>query len=273
MTSASQMPAVPVSGSAAETLEPATALSAADLRTWRTAAWVADGVQLAAAGFLLDFLLFGSTGVSVLLRLVVLAGLLLTTLRSLGWPVLLAIQLSLLIREPSHRDMLHGLHSLMSCLAAIGVVAYASSFQSTRREFRNLFAATVHTAVHRDRVPLPAHLQAPQYPSLAIRACVLVALVLASMLIFIDLPIAAPVRDQWWQRSRADGLVLWPGPWVVVLGLALMVIFWQSQWRHMNPAQARLYLRSTFMHYHYRDLRMIVLRRLKASRSRAAKSR
>lgn len=243
------------------------------IRTWLVAALAADFIQLAAAGFLLDFLLFGETGVELLPRLVALAGLMLTTLRSLGWPVLLAIQLSLLIREPSNRDMLHGMNSLIMCLAAIGLVAYASSFKTTRREFRNLIAATLHGAIYGNRVHLPSRFEAPKYPTLAIRACILIAVVLASMLVFIELPIAAPMRQQWWQQSLMDGLVLWPGPGAIVLALALVIAFWHSQWRPVNRAQASLYLRSTFMHSHYRDLRMIVKRRLKAARSAASQSK
>jgi hypothetical protein len=241
-------------------------------RTWRAAAVLADVVQLAGAGFLLDFLLFGGTEIYLLLRLAALGLLLVTISRSLGWPVLLAVQLSLLIREPSQRNMLQGLGSLVTSLGAIGLVAYACSFKTTRREFRNLFAATLHTAIHGHRTTLPARLRAPQHPTLAVRAATLVALVLASMLVFVELPVAAPMREQWWQRSIHNGFTLWPGPVVVIVAIALLVLLGYSHWRQMNFAQARLYLRSTFVLYHYRDLKMIVMRRLRAARKAAAKS-
>ncbi|MGN6547940.1 MAG: hypothetical protein ACTHK7_23100 [Aureliella sp.] len=240
--------------------------------TWQMAALAADLIQLALAGFLLDFLLFDGTNVGLLPRMIALAGLLLTTLRSLGWPVLMAVQLSFLIREPSHRDMLHGMHSLIVTLATIGMVAYASSFKTTRRQFRHLVAAIVHAAVHGDRTDLASRLWTPPYRALAIRIGILVAVVLVSMLVFVELPIAAAVRQRWWQKSLANGLVLWPGPGVLILALALIVVFWHIEWHPASRAQARLYLRSVFLRSHYRDLKMIVMRRLKAARNAQSES-
>ncbi|MEZ6061431.1 MAG: hypothetical protein R3C19_13890 [Planctomycetaceae bacterium] len=43
-------------------------------------------------------------------------------------------------------------------------------------------------------------------------------------------------------------------------------------WRTLSPAQARIYLRGVFLHWNHRDLRMIVLRKLKHRRRSAARS-
>ena len=105
---------------------------------------------------------------------------------------------------------------------------------------------------------------------LAFRALMLVVVVLLSMLVFTHLPIFSSGREQWWQLSVSSGLTLWPGPTILVLALALIVVAWQNEWRQITPAQARLMLRSTFLSLHYRDLKMVVMRRLRLSKSGAA---
>ncbi len=49
--------------------------------------------------------------------------------------------------------------------------------------------------------------------------------------------------------------------WIVISEIA---------WRQMSASQSRVYLRSSFLKIHYRDLRMIVMRRLKLRRKRLA---
>lgn len=59
----------------------------------------------------------------------------------------------------------------------------------------------------------------------------------------------------------------------VILGVSLVAawtVLSEISWRQMTVAQSRMYLRSTFVKDHYRDLRLIVMRRLKIRRQRLA---
>ena len=58
---------------------------------------------------------------------------------------------------------------------------------------------------------------------------------------------------------------------VLIISLvAAWVVVSEISWRQMTAAQSRVYLRSAFVKIHYRDLRMIVLRRLRIRRKRIA---
>jgi hypothetical protein len=196
------------------------------------------------------------------------------------WSLLAAIQISLYFREPSLTEMELGLVPFLYCLLALTLVAYASGLPLTRRHLGHWLALKLYTIASGNRsVPVAAHpsgTERGQLPerlaaSLAVRALSLVIVVLLSMVVFLQLPVWRDAREQWWQRSVNGGLTLWPGPTIFVLAIALVVIFWQSEWRQLTPAQARLVLRSAFVSHHYRDLKMIVNRRLKADRKNVAK--
>ena len=60
------------------------------------------------------------------------------------------------------------------------------------------------------------------------------------------------------------------GATLVVSVIAAWLVVSEIAWRRLTPAQSRVLLRSVFLKIHYRDLRMIVLRRLKQRRQRAA---
>ena len=67
--------------------------------------------------------------------------------------------------------------------------------------------------------------------------------------------------------SMAAGAIL------IVSLIAVWVVVSEISWRQMTDAQARMYLRSSFVRAHYRDLRMIVMRRLKQRQKRIAEAR
>ena len=60
------------------------------------------------------------------------------------------------------------------------------------------------------------------------------------------------------------------GVTLVVSVVAAWLVVSEIAWRRLTPAQCRVLLRSVFLKIHYRDLRMIVLRRLKQRIQRAA---
>lgn len=67
--------------------------------------------------------------------------------------------------------------------------------------------------------------------------------------------------------SMAGGAIL------IVSLIAVWAVVSEISWRQMTDAQARMYLRSSFVRAHYRDLRMIVMRRLKQRQKRIAEAR
>lgn len=60
---------------------------------------------------------------------------------------------------------------------------------------------------------------------------------------------------------------------LIVSLIAVWVVVSEISWRQMTQAQARMYLRSTFMRMHYRDLRLVVKRRFKLRQKRIAEAR
>ena len=273
------------------------ATSTGSQAAWRLCLVASDILQLALFGLLLNFLLFGGTDIKWLIRGAMIGLIIFTVARHNVWLLLAAIQSSLFLREPQRVAIEHGVDSLLYCLAAIGAIAYASSLLMTRRHLGYWFAqsliplggeqlAIVNSAIPNTDAPVDQKSGTPSEPQDAIdfghmpnrpaalltfRALMIVAAVLLSMLAFTHLPLSSDARQRWWLRSVDDGFTLWPGPTMLVLAIALVVLVWQSEWRQMTPPQARLMLRSTFLSIHYRDLKMIVTRRLRSSRKDAVK--
>lgn len=245
--------------------------------TWRTLLVACDIVQWIVAAVLLNFVLFSGTSVGAVLRWSTAGVLLFAVARSHIWLLLLAIQVSLLVREPNRPDMTHGLASFCFCMIALGLVAFASSFRMTRRHIGYVVASSLRPAAARgvrggqsDTVSvfgMPQNLRT----LLAYRVLVLMAVVAASMLVFTQLPLSHDNRLRWWQRSVSNDLTLWPGPTVLIVAIAFVILFWQSEWRQITPAQARSVLRSALVSSHYPDLKMIVIRRIRNSKRKPVK--
>lgn len=245
---------------------------------WQANLVVADVMQWVAAGVLLNFVLFGDTSVSWLLRGATIGVLFFAAVRSHVWVLLIAIQSSLLMREPSRPEMSHELESFLYCFSALVLIAYASSLRTTRRHLRYWLASNLtwtldgpseNAATRSFQIGNLRGMPRRTGILLATRVLLLAVVVLVSMLVFTHLPVSQGARQRWWQRSESSDLTLWPGPTVLVLAIALIVVFWQSEWRQITPAQARLVLRSAFLSSQYRDLKMIVSRRLRASKKDA----
>lgn len=284
-------------------------MSAASGREWQPSQWpkelpsawhsllmASDVAQFIAVGLALDFVLFRGTEIGWLLRVASVGVLLFAIARSHVWLLLLTIQVGLLVREPGRASWADSWESFWVCLAGLGLVAYASSFQMTRRHLSHLLASKLRwlIAAQEGDIPNEGRKEASERPTgdrltsdrpaggratveratverlperlgwlLVQRGLLLAIVVLISMLVFSQLPVSYVARQQWWQRSVASDLVLWPGPTMFILALGLAVLFWQSDWRQLTPAQARMVLRSALVSTLYRDLKMIVLRRLK----------
>jgi hypothetical protein len=241
----------------------------------------ADIVHLVAAGIVLDFLLFRGIDIHWLLRWSLIGVLFFAVLRAHAWVILLAIQLSFLLREPARTELSADIESFSICVAVLLLVAYACSLRTTRRQLQFWLGSGLQTLLSGQHLQAEAssasELSEPHKPAragrlLAMQLLMPIAVALVAMLIFMQLPVSRSGREQWWQRSVADRFTLWPGPTVLTLAIGLLVIVWQLDWRQITPAQARLVLRSTFLSSHYRDLKMIVARSLKAARHPASQA-
>lgn len=240
---------------------------------------IADVLQFLGVGVLIDFLLFGGIDIHWLIRCLATALVLWASLRSHAWVPLLAIQTSLLLREPGRPELTIGVESFFMCFSALVILAYACSLPTTRNELRLWLAGGLHTLFGQPTSTATISTEvksrsSPQIdPGKRIAQLVLwhSAVALVSMLVFVQLPVSRAVRHQWWQRSVDARFTLWPGPVVLTIAVALILFVSLSEWRQITPAQSRLFLRSTFLSNHYRDLKMIVQRRLKTSRTAIAK--
>ncbi|MCC6511791.1 MAG: hypothetical protein IT423_22005, partial [Pirellulaceae bacterium] len=98
------------------------------------------------------------------------------------------------------------------------------------------------------------------------RAFRLLILVLLATFAFAQLPINPIRRTQWWDRSLEMDGTLWPGPTVFMLAAFGLVILSIGQWRAQTRAQAGLFVKSSYVLYHYRELKSILVRQQKQSR-------
>lgn len=217
---------------------------------------VADVIQLGLLAVLLRWFFFENSEIVVAWQVLVTGGLLVAIWRSMGWVVLMATQLNLFVGEPRRFDAHQAPEAVLTCFVILVLLAYTCSFRTTRREVQQWFAKIISPLI------------GPVVGStigLIVRLLNIFAVVLVSVVLFGLLPLSAHAREQWWQLSLTNGLTLWPGPTALVFVLACVIVFSQIEWLQLRPAEARLYLRSLFVRYHYADLRMIVLRQMKAA--------
>lgn len=234
---------------------------------------IADLAQLLVMGLLLDLLLFEGVEVSGLIRLGVVAAVLVGVIKSHGWLVLFSLQVSLFSREPSRPDMLLGLLPLLYVLCSIGLVGYAY----LGKPFRNRISRWMvmqsilllgmekqneeRTVSESSSTAPSANLNGFQF--VAVQFLIWMVVVFLAMLALLRLPITTTARSDWFRNAIENDFTVWPGASLLVLSLLLVIVFMEAGWRQMTGAQARLYMRSSFVLDHYRDLRMIVVRRLK----------
>jgi len=226
-------------------------------------------------GLLLDLLLFEGVEVVGLVRLGVIAAVLVGVLKSHGWLVLLALQVSLFSREPRRTEMMLGLVPWLYGLTSMGLVAYAYLGKPFRNRVSKWIVMQALFALGMEERTASGS-SGPQAPSsiwirfVAIQFLVWMVVTFVAMLALLRLPISATVRSEWLRSAIENDFTVWPGATLLVLTLLLVIVFMEAGWRQMTGAQAKLYMRSSFVIDHYRDLRMIVLRRLKKSKKLAS---
>ncbi|MDX1926726.1 MAG: hypothetical protein SFV81_09420 [Pirellulaceae bacterium] len=234
-----------------------------------------DLAQLLVVGLVLDWLLFEGLEVLGVIRLGIVALLLVGMLKSQGWLVLFALQVSLLSREPGRPDMSLGLVPWLFSLTSIGIIAYAYLGKPLRSSISKwvvmqaLFAFGLDDQSQATRSEAQA--TSPNWLQyVAVQFVMWMVVIFVSMLALLRLPISSSVRSEWLRSAIENDFIIWPGATLLVLALLMVIVFREVGWRQMTTAQASLYLRSSLVLDHYRDLRMIVLRQIKKNRKQTS---
>lgn len=238
---------------------------------------VSDLVQMFVVGLLLDVLLFSGTEVSGLIRLGVVAAVMIAVIKTQGWLVLLVLQASLFFSEPRRPDMVLGLTPWLYSLSSLCLIAYVYLGKSFRKRMSQWLAMQALFGLGVEE-QAPQQSSSPQEsPSswiqfVSIQVLLLLGLTFVAMLALLRLPISSTARSEWFRHAIENDFTVWPGATLLVLTLLLIIVFMETSWRQMTTPQAKLYLRSAFFLEHYKDLRMVVVRRLKNKRKLAGNS-
>ncbi len=229
-------------------------------------------LQLTFVGVVLDWMLFTGTQANLWVQLLLITLLLMAAWKWNGAVILVAFQFRLFMQEPGRSSMIPDLSGVIYGVLSLLIVAYACWSRAATSRISDWFADSIlqWTAAAKSFATEPSE-NRPQDSQLAIEQVWLAGCTLLAMFFMITLPLTTSVREQWLQQAKANDFVLWPGATVVVLVIAVGVLARNIVWRQMSPAQASLYLKSTFVTEHFHDLRMIVLRRLKKRRQSKAK--
>lgn len=196
-----------------------------------------------------------------------------------GWVLLLAIQLSLLVREPG-RSL--NVEFLEVFTAAVVLIILAYAFSRAIRDSINERLANVSEflSAQGDEVPvemgsLKSRSIANSLLSVASRALPLLLAVVISVTLLQRLPVSDTTRASWLSHAAENGNVLWPGATLLVLIVAASVVLSELAFRQFTVRQAKLYARSAFVTYHFSDLVLLINRRFKAAsqKARAGKSK
>ncbi|MEZ6137449.1 MAG: hypothetical protein R3C53_21385 [Pirellulaceae bacterium] len=250
----------------------------------------ADCLQLLSVGLLLEFLLFTGTEVDARVRVIVIAVLLAGVARAQGWLVLISLQMCLILSESRSRELELSLAAYLYCLIAIAVVAYAFSARRTGHRVSRWMAAVIMQLVGQpssspatgshlthDRMGQSTGrklaINFSSWSRVLVQFIVFNGVVVFAAIVLGFLPIRSQANQQWFDASLANSSILWPGPSVLIVACLLYLVIREFHWRHMTPAQARLWLRSGYMQFHHRDLMLILRKRIRARRAnRTAKT-
>lgn len=232
------------------------------------------------AGLLLLWLLFADSLLSLPLKLIWLSILFLTLHRWTGVLLLVPVQLDLLLREPRRSGPGDSGAALVFIAAVLLLLLFCSRYHLLKPLTRGQLAGWGRRLLMPDSPSASASARTGGADvSVMVEAAwrlivfvvqrivVVTACVLAARALLQQMPARRDLTA--WLLPATDGSPeIWPGSLFLVLVLAVCLVVSELAWRQMTRSQARLYLRSVFVSEHYTDLRMIVQRRLQASRRR-----
>ncbi len=163
-------------------------------------------------------------------------------------PILLILAVSR-FRTIQERQSQSVLRTLAALTSAKSVPPNAKAVSSVLRNFRLAMLDTLRTCV-------------------VLIVCGLAALLVMKMVPIREVDICFNTIREY--RLKTSGYRL------LLLGLTIFAVYlvtWigvsEIIWRMLSPRQASIYLRSVFINYYHRDIRMIILRRMKLRRARS----
>ena len=208
-------------------------------------------IQLLAIGLCLELLLGITDGLGLILRLSFLAIVIWCVAFRLGWVALVALQTSLFFHEPIRQPLEQIASAIFFVLLAMFAIVAAMNMPQTHRFVSDCFLRFFRFPIDKESSTKPRLPYA--MVSLAIHVLHMTFVVMLAVFLLTNLPIGRQ-SDSWLQWSLQNGLAVWPGVFLLVFMVALLVLARENSWRQLEPAQARLYLRSVQLIANYRDL-------------------
>ena len=203
-------------------------------------------LQLLAIGLCLETLLGVSDGVGLMLRLFLVAVIMSCVVLRLGWLTLVALQISLLIQEPSRQHFDQAPLGFCYVLVAMLTVVAAMKLPHTHRYNTDTILRLFNIAMSRERSKSATQ-------ALALLAVHMTAVAILTLFLLMNLPIRGR-SESWLKWSLQNGQAVWPGALLLSAMIALLVVVREIAWRQLDRSQASLYLRSIQMIANYRDI-------------------
>ncbi len=210
-------------------------------------------------------------------KLFIIALVLLTLKHWGGVLVLLPVQADLFFREGSRFAGLRGPSGIVFVFIVVTVLMFVArqrqvlsqivggSVFNLLKDLSSRSTARHETADERSGSPLLLRMATSAIRGVALLLCCTIA----ARVLLACLPDSRELQGNLRDLTEIDPTMSAAATLVISL-VATWLVVSEIAWRHLTPAQSRVLLRSVFLKIHYRDLRMIVLRRLKQRRRRAA---
>jgi hypothetical protein len=220
------------------------------------------------------------------IKLLLIALVFLTLKRWGGVLVLVLVQCDLLLREGLEFPTLTGSGGILFVLTVISVLMFvarqrmllqqiaSNSVFSLAREFFSPtdYASTLSSAGEPEPGPQSAN-GALRIISSALRGVTLLFVcVIVARALLLMVPRNRELTGRLRELVNLDP-AMWAATGLLVSLAAIWIVFSEISWRQLTAAQARMYLRSTFVKAHYRDLRMIVMRRINMRKKQLSDAR
>lgn len=207
------------------------------------------------------------------IKLLLIALVFLTLKRWGGVLVLMLVQCDLLLREGLDFPTLTGSAGVLFVLTVISVLMFVARQRMLLQQIASnsvfSLAKELFSATGDANTPSSAGDSEPQSSTGVLRiissalrgVTILFVCVIVARILLLMVPRNRELTGHLRDLVNLDP-AMWAATGLLVSLAAIWIVFSEISWRQLTAAQARMYLRSTFVKTHYRDLRMIVMRRI-----------
>jgi len=210
--------------------------------------WVGAGLQLLAIVLCLEMLLGISEGIALPLRLFLMGLIGTCIVFRLGWLALVALQISLIAIEQRQGQVSQYPLAFFYGIVSTAIIVMAMKVPETHRFITDYVAGFFAAEVNKSKQQLGFVIG-----RIAISMLQLTLMVVIAGFLLSRLPIGLQA-ESWLEWSRQNGQAVWPGAFLIVFVIAVLVLVRENAWRQLAPSQAKLYLRSVQLIANYRDL-------------------